>query len=205
VLVLWLGAIWSAILGAALVGAFWLASWYASRSSGWLFDPLLPSLTCAAVYVACSVSRHVQTEGEKRWIRKAFASYIAPNLVEHLIANPGELSLKGERRECSFVLTDLSDFTPLVERSDAESLVALLNDYFDAMITIVFEHGGTLDRIVGDALVVMFSAPVVQEDHARAPSPARWRWIASRTRSRKRSAPRESPSARPASASTPGR
>ena len=66
---------------------------------------------------------------ERSWIRDAFSSYISPNLVRHLIDHPDELRLGGERRECTFVLSDLAGFTALVEQVDPERVVALLNEY----------------------------------------------------------------------------
>ncbi|MGZ8693042.1 MAG: adenylate/guanylate cyclase domain-containing protein [Gaiellaceae bacterium] len=103
---------------------------------------------------------------ERRWIRDAFSSYISPNLVRHLIEHPEELTLGGARRECTFVLSDLAGFTALVEQAEPEVVVALLNEYLDGMTRIALAADGTLDRIVGDALAVMFSAPVNQPDHA---------------------------------------
>lgn len=103
---------------------------------------------------------------ERGWIRDAFASYISPNLVDHLIENPEELELGGVRRECSFVLSDLGGFTALVVRAEPDAVMALLNEYLDGMTGIALAEDGTLDRIVGDAVAVMFSAPVVQEDQA---------------------------------------
>jgi len=103
---------------------------------------------------------------DRRWIRDAFSSYISPNLVRHLIDHPDELRLGGERRDCTFVLTDLAGFTELVEQVEPERVVTLLNEYLDGMTQIALAEDGTLDRIVGDAVAVMFSAPVAQEDHA---------------------------------------
>ena len=150
----------------ALLGGLLLSSWIAFVVYRLLLDALVPATALGAVFVTGSVYRHVHAERERRWIRKAFSTYISPNLVEHLIRNPGELRLGGERRECSFVLTDLANFTTLVEQGDPETIVALLNEYLHELIGIAFKHEGTVDRIVGDALVVMFSAPVVQPDHA---------------------------------------
>ena len=64
-------------------------------------------------------------------------------------------------------MTDLEGFTPLLERYEPDKLSTLINDYLEGMIQIVFKHEGTLDRIVGDAVVVMFSAPIIQADHAQ--------------------------------------
>jgi class 3 adenylate cyclase len=103
---------------------------------------------------------------EHRWIKDAFSRYISPNLVRHLIEHPEQLRLGGERRECTFVLSDLAGFTALVEQAEPEIVVMLLNEYLEGMTRIALEAEGTLDRIVGDAVAVMFSAPVAQPDHA---------------------------------------
>ncbi|MGW9686720.1 adenylate/guanylate cyclase domain-containing protein [Flagellimonas sp. 2504JD1-5] len=105
-------------------------------------------------------------ENKHQWIKDAFSAYMSPNLVEHLINNPSDLKLGGERRECTFIFTDLVGFTTLVEKSDPATLVTSLNEYFEGMTEIVFKHEGTVSKIVGDAITVMFSAPVIQQDHA---------------------------------------
>jgi adenylate cyclase len=81
------------------------------------------------------------------------------------MANPQALELSGKRQECSFVFTDLAGFTSLMEQMDPAKAVTLLNVYLEQMIAIAFAHDGTLDRIVGDAVAIMFSAPVTQLDH----------------------------------------
>ena len=161
-----LSVLWSAVAGAVVIVAVCLASWSAFAAARILLDPLSPSLAAIAIYLACSIPRHVQSERQQAWIRKAFSTYISPNLVSHLIANPEALSLGGERRDCTFVLSDLQGFTALVETSDPIAVVNLLNEYLDGMIGIAQRHEGTIDRIVGDAVAVMFSAPVTQPDHA---------------------------------------
>lgn len=105
-------------------------------------------------------------QSRNQWITEAFSAYISPNLVAHLVKNPDELKLGGERRECSFVFTDLVGFTSLVEQSNPEELVRILNRYLKGMTEIVFRYEGTLSKIVGDAMAVIFSAPIVQPDHA---------------------------------------
>lgn len=156
--------------GAALLAGLALVaggSWWAYASQRLLVDPTLPAATLLLSFGLGSLIRHLASERRQRWVRSAFSRYVSPNLVTHLIDNPDEMVLGGHRRECSFVFTDLADFTALLERSDPAELVSLLNDYLDGMIRIVFEHEGTLDRIIGDALSVMFSAPVEQADHQR--------------------------------------
>ena len=106
---------------------------------------------------------------QKKFIRKAFSHYLAPALVEQLIDDPSHLQVGGERRELTYIFTDIASFTSLTERSDPAQLVPMLNEYIDAMCQIAFSHGATLDKIIGDATVCFFNAPIDQPDHpARA-------------------------------------
>ena len=113
---------------------------------------------------------YMKVEKERRFIRNAFSKYVSPNRVDFLLENPQHLSLGGEYRQCSFVMTDLSRFTALMEeigdQGDPAIIVDTLNEYLEGMVKIAFKHEGTLDRIVGDAVAVLFSAPVKQADHA---------------------------------------
>jgi len=130
-----------------------------------LIDPLLPSFALIFLFIAFFIQKQLKTEDEKRWLRSAFERYISPNRVKHLIEHPDSLSLGGEYRECSFVMTDLANFTSLMEKHSPHECVSMLNEYLDGMIQIAFKYNGTLDRIVGDAVAVIFSAPLVQENH----------------------------------------
>ena len=99
-------------------------------------------------------------------LKKAFSSYLAPALVERLVKNPEQLRLQGETRTMSFLFTDVSSFTRFVERSSPEQVVTIHNDYLDNVCRIIMDHGGTIDKIVGDAVVAIFNAPLDQPDHA---------------------------------------
>jgi adenylate cyclase len=92
--------------------------------------------------------------------------YFSPNLAKELAENPEFLKLGGERRNLTFVFSDLADFTPLVESLEPSVVVPLLNEYLDGMTQIVFRNGGTTENIVGDAVHAIFGAPMKQDDHA---------------------------------------
>lgn len=92
--------------------------------------------------------------------------YFSPNLVQQLLESPESLNLGGERRELTFVFTDLEAFTPLVEALAPSVIVPMLNEYLDEMTKIVFRRGGMVDKVVGDAVHAIFGAPLEQPDHA---------------------------------------
>jgi adenylate cyclase len=98
--------------------------------------------------------------------RANLARYFSPSVAERLAEDPESLDLRGDRRELTFVFTDLTAFTPLVETLEPQVIVPLLNEYLGEMTQIIFQHGGTVDKIVGDAVHAMFGAPLEKTDHA---------------------------------------
>jgi class 3 adenylate cyclase len=99
-------------------------------------------------------------------IKGTFSQYLAPAVIEELIAHPEKLTLGGEKREVTALFSDLAGFTTIAESLEPEELVHLLNQYFNEACDAVLHYGGTIDKIVGDALHVLFNAPVDQPDHA---------------------------------------
>lgn len=150
---------------ALAIALLFVAGWHAFTAHGLLLDVVTPAIGILLTFIVCSLAHHFVSEREQRWIKTAFARYVSPNRVEYLIRHPEAMELGGRRQECSFIFTDLAGFTGLIEKIAPAQAVKLLNAYLDEMIAIVFRHDGTLDRIIGDALVIMFSAPVRQRDH----------------------------------------
>jgi adenylate cyclase len=129
-------------------------------------SPVMALFTVMAIILMNILLGYFTEAKQKRQVRKAFSSYMAPALVDQLVANPDKLSLNGESREMTFLFSDIEGFTSFTERSSPELLVSVLNEYLDAMCRAVMDHGGTIDKIVGDAVVGIFNAPLDQPDHA---------------------------------------
>jgi len=117
--------------------------------------------------------RHIQVLREARErqaaAERAHASlsrYFSPNLAQRLASDTEAPDLRGQRREIATLFTDIAGFTALVETLQPDVLGPLLNDYLVGMTEVVFAHDGTLAKIVGDALHVLFGAPGEQPDHA---------------------------------------
>jgi len=159
------GAVLSASVTLLTIGLIIGGGWLAFIQYQLLLDPVTPALGIFLAFLLSSVLHHLSSERRQRFVRAAFSRYVSPNLVTHIVEHPAELELGGRRQDCSFVFTDLAGFTSLMEKIDPGEAVALLNVYLDEMIGIAFAHNGTLDRIVGDAVAIMFSAPVQQFDH----------------------------------------
>jgi adenylate cyclase len=94
------------------------------------------------------------------------ARYFSPNLAEELAADAGTFDVTARRIELSSLFTDVAGFTRLAESVDPSVLAPLLNRYLAGMTDVVFAHGGTVAKIIGDALHVLFGAPRPQDDHA---------------------------------------
>lgn len=158
-------ALVAAGVSAVFVGGVLWAGWWGFSREGLLLNTFTPALVLALTFVVSSLVHHFWSEQQQRFIKSAFSRYVSPNRVEYLVSHPDELELGGKRQTCSFIFTDLAGFTGLMEKIDPSEALVLLNRYLEEMISIAFRHQGTLDRIVGDAVAIMFSAPVPQPDH----------------------------------------
>jgi adenylate cyclase len=96
----------------------------------------------------------------------ALARYFSPNLARQLADAERALDLGGQRREVSAMFTDIAGFTALAEALDPAVLARLLNAYIAGMTDIVFAHGGTVAKVMGDGMLLLFGAPDEQPDHA---------------------------------------
>ncbi|MBV9566684.1 MAG: response regulator [Hyphomicrobiales bacterium] len=116
--------------------------------------------------------RHVDALREARRRQSAaerahamLSRYFSPNLAECLANDASALDLRGQRRQVAALFTDIGGFTRLVENLDAGTLSEMLNEYLAEMTDVVFAHEGTVAKIVGDAIHVLFGAPGDQPDH----------------------------------------
>lgn len=103
---------------------------------------------------------------EKQFFRQTLERYFSPQVVRKIIEQPDILSLGGEKRRLTILFSDIAGFTPYCASRSPEEIKRTLNEYFDAMAEIVFRYEGTIDKYIGDGLMVFFGDPVRVENHA---------------------------------------
>lgn len=165
VLVYRLRPIFSAILSLIILIAYTIiAALFFDR--GIIVDLLYPLLVVMLSYIVSLAFKLFHEERQKSWIKKAFGHYLAPDVIEQLLAHPEKLKLGGQRKEMSIMFSDIRNFTSLSEKMDAEDLVKLLNTYLTRVTTSIIEQKGTVDKYIGDAVMAFWNAPLDDKDHA---------------------------------------
>jgi adenylate cyclase len=152
--------------GALLAAGVWFGCRHAMLSAGFYVTPLY---ALAAIFVEGFSSfslRFLFEEKEKRLLRRAFSSYVSPEVVGRILESGGVSSLRGEQRIVSVLFTDLRGFTSLTEKMPPTEVVEMLDSYFTPMTSIVRASTGTLDKFVGDSLMAFWNAPTDIPDHA---------------------------------------
>ncbi len=99
-------------------------------------------------------------------IRAQLGRYLPRSLVERITARDQGISLDGRRRSVTVLFADIASFTALAEREPPDKVVTLLNQLFTVLTEIVFRHGGTVDKLIGDCMMAFWGAPDDQPDHA---------------------------------------
>lgn len=127
-----------------------------------LFPVIVPSLSLTICYTAMITLRVVNRELEKSNIRKVFNQYVSNKVVDELLLNPESLSMGGKSLEISTLFSDIRGFTTLSENKTPAKVVEILNTYFELMVAVITKHNGTINKFIGDAVMVLYGAPVRQ-------------------------------------------
>jgi class 3 adenylate cyclase len=125
-----------------------------------------PFLAGIAAMVAIVAYRLVVVDKGERLLRKSFALYLAPQVIEKMLASKKLPELGGETREVTVFFSDLAGFSAISERMTPADLVTFMNEYLSAMSDIIESHGGYIDKYIGDSIVAVFGAPADDRDHA---------------------------------------
>jgi len=131
----------------------------------WL--PCVPTVTGLLLAQFVSVAyKYFVEDRAKRQVKSLFSRYVSPAVVKELIEDPSRARLGGQRREMSVLFSDIRGFTTFSEAREPEEVIHQLNEYFTRMVELLFQHHGTLDKFVGDMIMGLFNAPILDPDHA---------------------------------------
>ena len=137
---------------------------YAAFLRGWWLNFTVPAVALTANVILVSLYRVLIEDKEKRRVRSAFAEHMSPEVIRQLLVNPQLVEPK--KTEITVMFSDIRGFTTISEKLDAQDLALFLNEYLSDMTRIVFQHQGTLDKFIGDAVMAFWGAPYAEEGHA---------------------------------------
>ena len=147
-----------------------IAAYYGWTSYGILIDFSYALLCCILVFSHSSFNNFYIQFKLKQQIKGQFGTYLSPDMVDMLVKDPSLMRLGGDRKEMTFLFMDICGFTPISEHyknnNDPEGLVDLVNEFLDAMTTIILNNGGTIDKYMGDCIMAFWNAPLPCENHA---------------------------------------
>jgi adenylate cyclase len=158
-----------ALFGLAGLAAVLLGCWLVLRFGRVWASPVAPAASLAAVVIALATLDFSTEQRRRRAIQGAFGHYVAPAVVERLIADPSLLNLGGETREMTILFADIRGFTSISEamKDDPQGLTRMINAILTPLSEVVLDHRGTIDKYMGDCIMAFWNAPLDDPDHAR--------------------------------------
>jgi len=133
---------------------------------GWILNLVYPLTAMLLIYVSITIYKYLSESRQKKFIKNAFSTYLAPSVVKQLIDSPEKLVLGGEQRTITAFFSDVQGFTSISEKLTPSQLVELLNEFLTEMTDIILKYEGTVDKFEGDAIIAFFGAPNEMENQA---------------------------------------
>ncbi len=150
-----------------VLGGYVVAALVAVDQLGLQLALATPLLAAGLTFVGGTTYRVAVEQRQVRSLQTALASVIPPDVARAIARNPARLHLGGERREITVLFADLRGFTTFAEGVEPEVLSHVMTEYLDAMTGVIFAHGGTLDKFIGDAVMAFWNAPLDDAEHAQ--------------------------------------
>ena len=155
----------TATAAALLVSGGWIAVCRLAFSSGLILHILWVPAAVVLLYVGCLAYNYVSSKLEALRVRKMFSRYVAPDIVDEILAEGADsLQLGGKLTEIAVLFVDIRGFTTMSEALDPQTVVGILNRYLELVSNAVKHNGGTLDKFIGDAAMAFWGAPVACGD-----------------------------------------
>jgi adenylate cyclase len=149
-----------------LVVVYFLAAGLVFLYANLILNVLRPILQVGLAAFTVIAYRYVNEQKEKEVLRRTFEAYFPPAVVRKIMLNPSLVTAAGQKKELTILFSDIKSFTTHSAMLTPDEIQKLLNEYFDSMVEIVFKYEGTVDKFIGDGLMVFFGDPEPQPDHA---------------------------------------
>jgi len=162
--------VWNAkpamLLSVLILAGFTVFNYWAFVRLHWLLGMTYPATALIVTSFFLISYRYLTQEWEGQRNKRTFQNYVDPDVVEQIMTRPGHVSLSGEKRELSVLFSDIRGFTSSSEKMAPVEVVQFLNQYFEKMQDIIWRNNGTLDKLIGDAVMCFWGAPLETKDHA---------------------------------------
>ena len=132
----------------------------------WILSYIYPGLALATTSGSLIAYKYLTEEREKKKTKQVFSHYLDQAVIDQVIDQPEKLKLGGEKHELTVLFSDIRGFSTFSERMTPQELVGFLNTYFDQMTDIIFKYKGTLDKLIGDAVMCFWGHPIEIKEHA---------------------------------------
>jgi len=171
---------WTDIVkGIGIIGGLFVAYVVVSSiatNQGYVLNMLYPLLVLVLIGVSNILYMLVMEQSDKRFVKELFGRYVSPQIAKDIVslADMGKLDLGGEEKEVTVLFADIRNFTQISEQLSPEDTVTMLNKYLPAVVDVVSQNGGIINKFGGDNVMAIWNAPQSQPEHAGLAIKSAW-------------------------------